>query len=74
MPLDNCQKQIRLHTKLRETYDDVKKIYDIKEIEFDQYHLELISINETPATGDHHIMLTCEQLKKYKFEVENPNA
>lgn len=69
--LKDCSKQLTLHTKLRERVDEHYKVYEISEIEFDQFHLVLQSSAEIPAIEKQHIVLTCKQLYKYNFEVED---
>ena len=69
-PLENCDRQIRIHSKLKETTGDTHKIYQIVEIEFDQYHLSLIQVNKEPVNHTQYNILTCAQLKKYAFEIE----
>lgn len=68
-PIQDCAKQLTIHSRLRERAGDVYKIYDITEVEFDQYHLQLLSENDGPAE-DLGQVLTCKQLIEYRFEVE----
>jgi hypothetical protein len=68
--IKDCGKQLTIHSKLREKVDADYKVYDLSEIEFDQYHLELVSLGDVVSTEKQHIVLTCDQLRKYHFEVE----
>jgi hypothetical protein len=68
--IKDCGKQLTIHSKLRETNTNHFKVYDIIEIEFDQYKLELISKDDVPAAEMLHTVLSCEQLIQYQFEVE----
>lgn len=67
--ITNCGKQLSIHSKLRENNDGHYKVYDIIEIEFDQYKLELISRNELPPEEKLQQVLNCEQLIRYQFQV-----
>lgn len=69
-PVKDCGKQITLHAKLREHAGDEIKVYDVAMIEYDQYHLELVIVNDQPAYEKQHNTLTCAQLVEYGFEVE----
>lgn len=68
--ITNCGKQLTIHSKVREKNDDYLKIYEIVEVEFDQYKLKLIEKNGQPADEEGRPVITCQQLKKYGFEVE----
>ena len=68
--INDCGKQLTIHSKLREKVDTHYKIYDLNQIEFDQYHLELLSTADVPVTVKQHNVFTCEQLLTYHFEVE----
>ena len=68
-PIRDCAKQLTIHSRLREKLDDGYKLYDITEVEFDQYHLRLLSENDKP-TEDLRQILTGAQLVEYRFEVE----
>ena len=68
-PIQDCDKQLTIHSKLREKLDEGYKLYDIIEVEFDQYHLKLLSENDKP-TEDLRQVLNCKQLVEYGFEVE----
>jgi hypothetical protein len=65
----DCGKQLTIHSLVREKRDHGYRIYDIIEVEFDQFHLQLLSDNEKPA-GDLRQVLSCAQLLEYGFEVE----
>ena len=67
--ITDCGKQLTIHSKLREKLDNGYKTYDIIDVEFDQYHLQLLSENDKP-TEDLRQVLTCEQLVQYGFEAE----
>lgn len=68
--ITDCGKQLTIHSKVREKNDDYLKLYEIVEVEFDQYKLKLIEKNNQPATEEGKPVITCLQLKKYAFEVE----
>ncbi len=68
-PITDCSKQLTIHSKLRERLDNGFRIYDIIEVEFDQYHLQLLSENDKPTEVLRQV-LNCTQLIKYRFEVE----
>ena len=68
--LNDCGKQLTIHSKLREKDDNQVKVYEIIEVEFDQYKLELIDTNDPAIAEKLQQVLTCEQLVQYGFEVE----
>ena len=68
-PLRDCGKQITIHSKVRERRDNAYRVYDIIDVEFDQYHLQLLSENDKPAE-DLRQVLTGSQLMEYRFQVE----
>ena len=68
--LNDCGKQLTIHSKLRERDDDKVKVYEIIEVEFDQYKLELIDSNDPAIAEKLQQVLNCEQLVRYGFEVE----
>ena len=72
--ITDCGKQLTIHSKLREKVDTHYKIYDLSEIEFDQYHLELLSVDDLPVAVKQHNVLTAEQILKYHFEVEHKES
>lgn len=69
--INDCGKQLTLHSKLRERDDDQVKVYEIIDIEFDQYKVELIETNDPSAGEKLQHVLTCKQLVQYGFEVES---
>ena len=68
--LNDCGKQLTIHSKLREKDDDQVKVYEIIEVEFDQYKLELIDTNDAAIAEKLRQVLNCEQLVRHGFEVE----
>ncbi|MEO6548045.1 MAG: hypothetical protein ABIN94_08600 [Ferruginibacter sp.] len=66
----DCGKQLTVNAIVRETEEQVK-VYNIIEIEFDQYKLQLTSRNGEPITEVLHQTLNCEQLLQFKFEVQD---
>jgi hypothetical protein len=68
-PIKDCGKQLTIHSRLRERPADGYKLYEIIEVEFDQYHLHLVSDHDQ-STEDLSQVLTCTQLVEYGFEVE----
>lgn len=68
--ITNCGKQLTIRSKVREKNDDYIKLYEIVEVEFDQFKLKLIEKNNQPADEEGKPVITCLQLKKYGFEVE----
>ena len=68
--ITNCGKQLSIHSKVREKNDDHYKEYNIIEVEYDQFKLELIPTNGQPPQEKLHQVLSCEQLLQYHFEVE----
>lgn len=69
--INNCDKQLTVKSVVREKVDDNYKEYVIANVEFDQYHLELSSINGEISTQKQHNTLTCAQLMQYAFEIKN---
>ncbi|OJW10754.1 MAG: hypothetical protein BGO53_14345 [Sphingobacteriales bacterium 39-19] len=74
IPLTNCSKQISLHSKLKESDEGFIKIYEIVSIEFDQYKLKLLEKNNVPPTVEVELNLSCNQLREFRFEVEDSMA
>jgi len=68
--INDCGKQITDHSRLRERPDQQEKLYEVIEVEFDQYKLQLVSINGLPAEKV-ELVLNCKQLLQYHFEVES---
>lgn len=67
--LYDCGKQLSIHSKIREMVNEGYKVYNINEVEFDQFHLELINHNGNAIVEKQHNILTCKQLIDYNFEV-----
>lgn len=65
----DCGKQLTIQSRLREKHDEGYRVYIIIEVEFDQYHLQMLSENNEPMEGLRQI-LNCTQLQEYGFEVE----
>ena len=72
--IDNCGLQITLKTLIRETDNAVVKEYSITEIEFDQFHVSLLTKAGIPVTVPQKHILTCTQLVKYGFEYKVAEA
>lgn len=70
-PLTNCSKQLRIHSKVRERAGQYSIIYDVVDIEFDQYKLAIVSKDDVPVTDSDHNILSCEKLLSYNFEVDD---
>ena len=70
--VENCGKQLTVFTKVRESEGDYYNLYEITEVEFDQYKLELKSRNDKPATEKLQQVLSCKQMVEYGFEIEQP--
>ena len=68
--INDCGKQLTLHSTIREKVDSHFNIYEIIEVEFDQYKLELIFSNNLAPAEKQHNILSCQQLMQYQFEVE----
>ena len=68
--INDCGKQLTVHSKIREKVDNFFNVYDIIEVEFDQYKLELIFSNNLAPAEKQHNILNCRQLLQYQFEVE----
>jgi len=71
IPLTNCSQQLRLRAKVREKAGQYSIIYDVIEIEFDQYKLAIVSKDDIPVTESYQNVLTCAQLIKYNFDVDD---
>ncbi|HEY5369588.1 MAG TPA: hypothetical protein VIJ75_11405 [Hanamia sp.] len=69
-PITDCGKQLTIHLRVMEKNDAVTKLYEIVEVEFDQFKLNLLEKNNSPVTEKAITTLSCSQLKKYAFEVE----
>lgn len=68
--ITDCGKQVTIRSKVREKNDAYIKMYEIVEVEFDQYKLKLLEKNNIAVTEEGMPVLTCLQLKQYGFEVE----
>ncbi|MEO8961186.1 MAG: hypothetical protein ABI325_04850 [Ginsengibacter sp.] len=68
--ITDCGKQLTIHSKVREDHETHIVVYEIVEVESDQYKLKVIERNNSPAAQDVQYKLSCLQLKKYAFEVE----
>lgn len=68
--ITDCGKQLTIHSRIKEKNEAFTKVYEIVEVEFDQFKLKLIDKNNSPATEKARPVLSCSQLKKYSFEVE----
>ncbi|MEO6228919.1 MAG: hypothetical protein ABJB11_18720 [Ferruginibacter sp.] len=68
--INDCGKQLTIHSKLREQDGDQVKVYEIIAIEFDQYKVALIETNDPSAGEKLQQTLNCRQLQQYGFEVE----
>ncbi|MEO6732725.1 MAG: hypothetical protein ABIN01_16000 [Ferruginibacter sp.] len=68
--INDCGKQLTVHSKIREENEGQFKVYDIIEIEFDQYKVELILKENVQEVEKIHQVFSCEQLVQYNFEVE----
>ena len=68
--INDCGKQLTVRSKVREKVDNHFKVYEIIEVEFDQYKLELILSNNLAPAEEQHNILSCRQLLQYQFEVE----
>ncbi|HMI80041.1 MAG TPA: hypothetical protein VK484_14675 [Ferruginibacter sp.] len=69
-PINDCGKQLTVHSRVREKPGNGYKVYDIATVEFDQYHLQLVSENDQPPAEEQRQVLNCSQLVQYRFEVE----
>ncbi len=71
-PISDCGKQIAIHSRVRERRDDGYRVYEIVEVEFDQYHLQLLSEDDKPTEYLRQV-LNAAQLIGYRFQVEIKN-
>ena len=72
--ITNCGQQITLKTLIRETDNAIIKEYAITEIEFDQFHLNLLTKGGEVITTPQKQILNCAQLVKYNFEYKVPEV
>ena len=68
-PVIDCAKQLTINSRLREKVNGLYKLYVINEVEFDQYHLGCLNVNNK-VTEELGQALSCSQIMEYKFEVE----
>lgn len=74
IPLTHCGQQLTIHSKLRERNEDYVALYEIVEVEFDQYKLKLLERNNLPPDTEVEVKLSCAQLIQYNFEVEKKDS
>ena len=72
--LTNCNKQLTIHSKLREKNEEHVKLYEIAEVEFDRYKLKLLEKDNVAPEKQVQVKLDCLQLIQYGFEVEEKNS
>jgi len=68
--ITDCSKQLTINSKLRENLENRIKEYEIVEVEFDQFKLDLIAQDGLPPADPYQIVLACNQIVEYRFEVE----
>ncbi|HET7118660.1 MAG TPA: hypothetical protein VFI29_19350 [Hanamia sp.] len=68
--ITDCNKQLTIHSRVREKNETYLKLYEIIEVEFDQYKLRLIEKNNLQVAEEGKPIINCLQLKQYAFEVE----
>lgn len=68
--ITDCGKQLTIHSKLREKNEADIVLYDLIEVESDQYKIKVVERNNVPETQEVQYILNCKQLIKYAFEVE----
>ena len=69
-PINDCNKQLTIHSRIREKTGESFLIYEVIEVEFDQYKLQLVDRDDKPVEEEIHNVLNCEQISQYHFEVE----
>ncbi len=69
--ISDCDKQLTIHSRVRERVDDSFLEYEIIGVEFDLFKLELIKRDNNPVAEVIHNVLDCHQLIQYHFEVED---
>ena len=74
--INDCGKQLNINFRVRQTVKGTEEYvteYLIKEVEFDQYVLQLVSktSNGSPFEADTSevLVFNCSQLLEYQFEV-----
>ena len=73
-PLTSCNKQLTIHSKLREKNEQHVKLYEIAEVEFDKYKLKLLEKDNVAPEKQVEVKLNCLQLIGYGFEVEEKDV
>lgn len=68
--LNSCSRQLTIHSKLRQKSEGYEAIYEITEVEFDQYRLKLLERNGEAPLKPYEVKLSCPKLLQYGFEVE----
>lgn len=68
--LISCSRQLTDRSKIRERNDSHVKLYEIAEVEFDQYKLKLLEKDNVPPEIEVLVKLSCAKLIQYGFEVE----
>jgi len=68
-PIRDCGKQLTIHSRVRERRDNGYRVYEIIEVEFDQYHLQLLG-EDDKTTEELRQVLNSTQLLEYRFQVE----
>jgi hypothetical protein len=74
IPLNSCGRQLTIHSKLRDKNEEYIALYEITEVEFDQYSLKLLERNNIPPEKEVEVKLSCTKLIQYGFEVEEKEA
>jgi hypothetical protein len=72
--ITNCARQLTIHSKIKESSENYLAVYEIAEVEFDKYNLNLLERNNIPPLVKVEVKLNCPQLIKYGFEVEEKQA
>lgn len=73
-PITDCGKQLTINSKVREKSEAHHAVYEIVEVESDQFKLKLLEKNSLPVTEEVMPVLNCMQFLKYKFEVEKKES
>jgi hypothetical protein len=72
--LISCAQQLTIHSKVRQNTNGYTAVYEITEVEFDQYRLKLLERNGVIPVTEFEVKLSCAKLIKYGFEVEDKVA
>lgn len=72
--ITDCGKQLTVNSKVRENRDGHLAVYEIAEVESDQFKLKLLERNSLPVTEEVKAVLSCIQFLQYGFEVESPTG